>query len=255
MVPIGNSSEAEKIPDSSTNMTRTTARFMPWLILGKPYRMLENILARARQRPSFWNLCHALPELIIRRQASAVTILLKPSRAQRNTTQEKLAMKTKWMASITILALVLCGGAVLSYAQGPGPGGPGWGHGPGPMGHMFRDLNLTDAQRQQVKSIMEANKATMHTLMQQMEQNRLAMLQATSNGAYNQAAIQTLANQQAQLMAQMTMQHQALQHQVYTQVLTADQQAKFNQHVTDEINHITQHLQDMQSGATPPPAE
>ncbi len=164
-------------------------------------------------------------------------------------------MKTKLMASIAILVLVLCGSALLSYAQGPGPDGPGWGHGPGPMGHMFHDLDLTDAQRQQVKSIMEANKATMHPLMQQMEQNRLAMLQATANGAYNQAAIQTLANQQAQLMAQMTVAHQAIQHQIYTQVLTADQQAKFNQHVTDEINHINEHLQKMQSGATPAPVE
>ncbi len=165
-------------------------------------------------------------------------------------------MKMKWMAAVTILAVMVWGGAVMSYAQGPGPGGPGWGmHGHGPMGHMFRDLNLTDAQHQQMKSIMEANKANMHTLMQQMAQNRLAMLQATANGAYNQAAIQTLANQQAQLMAQMTVQHQALEHQIYTQVLTADQQAKFNQQRTDEINRITQHLQKMQSGATPAPTE
>jgi len=161
-------------------------------------------------------------------------------------------MKMKLMVAMTILALMMCGGATMTYAQGPG--GPGM-HGFGPMGHMFHDLNLTEAQRQQVKSIMDANKTTMHSLMQQVEQNRLAMLQATSNGAYNQAAIQTLANQQAQLMAQMTIQHQALQHQIYTQVLTADQQAKFNQHVTEEINHINEHLQEMQSGATPPPAE
>ncbi len=165
-------------------------------------------------------------------------------------------MKTKWIVSITILALMFCGGTALSYAQGPGPDGPGWGmHGHGPMGHMLRDLDLTDAQMQQVKAIMDANKANMHTLMQQMEQNRLAMLQATSNGAYNQAAIQTLANQQAALMAQMTMQHEALQHQIYTQVLTADQQAKFNQRRADEIKRITTRLHRMQSGATPAPTE
>jgi Spy/CpxP family protein refolding chaperone len=120
---------------------------------------------------------------------------------------------------------------------------------------MFHDLNLTDTQKQQVKTIMEANKAAMHALMMQMAQNRLAMLQATSNGTYNQAAIQNLANQQAQLQAQMTVQHQALEHQVYTQVLTADQQAQFNQHITDEISHVTEHLQKMQSGAPPAPEQ
>lgn len=167
-------------------------------------------------------------------------------------------MKMKWIGTITILALMFCGGAMMAYAQAPGPEGPGWGmHEHGPMGHMLRDLNLTDAQHQQVKALMEANKTTMHALMLQMEQNHLAMLQATSNGTYNQAAIQSLASQQAQLQAQMNIQHQALEHQVYTQVLTADQQAKFNQQRTDEITRITQHIQKMQSGATPPapPAE
>jgi len=162
-------------------------------------------------------------------------------------------MKMKWIGAITVLALMFCGGALVSYAQGPGPGGPGWGmHEHGPMGHMFRDLNLTEAQHQQIKALMESNKTAMHSLMLQMEQNRLAMLQATSNGAYNQAALQSLVNQQAQLQAQMGMQHQALEHQIYTTVLTADQQAKFNQQRTDEITRITQHIQKMQSGATAP---
>lgn len=167
-------------------------------------------------------------------------------------------MKMKWIGAVTIMSLMLCGGAMMSYAQGPGPGGPGWGmHEHGPMGHMFRDLDLTDAQHQQVKALMDANKTAMHSLILQMMQNRLAMLQATANGAYNQAAIQTLVSREAQLEVQMKMQHQALEHQIYTQVLTADQQAKFNQQRTDEINRITQHIQKMQSGAAPeaPPTE
>ncbi len=163
-------------------------------------------------------------------------------------------MKMKWVGVMAIVAMMVCGSSMM-YAQGPGPGGPGWGmHEHGPMG-MLRDLNLTDAQQTQVKSIMEANKANMHSLMLQLEQNRLATLQATANGTYNQAALQTLATQQAQLQAQMNMQHQALEHQIYTQVLTPEQQAQFNQQRTEEINHITQHIQKLQSGATPAPAQ
>lgn len=163
-------------------------------------------------------------------------------------------MKMKWVGVMAIVAMMVCGSSMM-YAQGPGPAGPGWGmHEHGPMG-MLRDLNLTDAQQTQVKSIMEANKANMHSLMLQLEQNRLATLQATANGTYNQAALQTLATQQAQLQAQMNMQHQALEHQIYTQVLTPEQQAQFNQQRTEEINHITQHIQKLQSGATPAPAQ
>ena len=165
-------------------------------------------------------------------------------------------MRAKLMGAIVILALTVCGGAVMSYAQGPG-GGPGWGgmHEHGPMGHMFADLNLTDAQKQQVKSIMDANKANMHSLMQQMMQNRLAMLQVTSNGAYDAAKIQALATQQAQIQAQMTVQHQAFEHQIYTQVLTTEQRAQLDQKHANEISHITEHLQKMQSGATPAPEQ
>jgi len=153
----------------------------------------------------------------------------------------------------------------LSYAQGPGPGGKahGWGGpggGPG-MGMMLHELNLTDAQKAQVKTIMQANHAAMKPLMLQMEQNRAAILAATANGAYKdpavQAKVQTLANQQAQLQAAMIVNREAIQHQIYTQVLTAEQQAKAEQLRTDQINRINQHLQKMANGTDtpPPPAE
>jgi Spy/CpxP family protein refolding chaperone len=123
------------------------------------------------------------------------------------------------------------------------------------MGHMLRDLNLTDAQQQQVKSIMEANKGNLHPLMLQMEQNRLAMLQATSGGAYDQAKVQALAAQQAQLQTAITVQHEALQHQIYTQVLTADQRAKFDQQRTERINRVTEHIQKMTTANQAAPAQ
>ena len=69
----------------------------------------------------------------------------------------------KWMVVASVLGLLVCGAAMLSYAQGPGShgdfaGGPGHGRG---MGMMLHELNLTDAQKAQVKQIMQANHATM----------------------------------------------------------------------------------------------
>ena len=172
-------------------------------------------------------------------------------------------MKTKMKLTVvaSVMALVLCGAAMVAYAQGPGPGGkgPGWGgpgHGPG-MGMTLHELNLTDAQKAQVKTIMRANHASMKPLMQQMEQNRAALLAATANGAYDAAKIQALASQQAQLQAAMIVNREAIHHQIYTQVLSADQQAKAEQLRTDQINRINQHLQKMANGTDtpPPPAE
>jgi len=165
-------------------------------------------------------------------------------------------MKTKMMVVVSLMALVLGGASMIAYAQGP-EGGPhhGWGGpGPGGMGFIAGELNLTDAQKAQVKTIMQANRASMKPLMQQIEQNRAAMLAATANGAYDQAKITALANQQAQLQAAMTVQHEAIQHQIYTTVLTADQQAKAEQLRTQQISRITEHLQKMASGTETAPA-
>ncbi len=165
-------------------------------------------------------------------------------------------MRTKFLAvTVALLALVLCGTAMLSYAQGPD--GPGFG-GPGGHGHagfMMRELNLTDAQRQQVKALMKTQHQAMGTIGQQMAQIRIAMLQATANGAFDQAKIQTLAAQKAQLEAQITVQHESLQHQIYTQVLNPEQRTKADQLRTDEINRINEHIQKMAQAPAEPPAE
>ena len=85
------------------------------------------------------------------------------------------------------------------------------------------ELNLTDAQKQQIKTMMQAQRATTRPLMQQLAENRKAMLTATANGAFDQAKVQAIANQQSQAMAQLMVQKASMQHQIYTQVLTAEQ--------------------------------
>lgn len=165
-------------------------------------------------------------------------------------------MKTKLMVVASVMALLLCGAVMVAYAQGPeGMGGHhGWdgpGHGPG-MAFWNRELNLTDAQKEQIKTIMKANHASMKTVMQQMAQNRAALLAATANGAYDPAKIQALASQQAQLQAAMVVNHEAVKHQIYTQVLSSDQQAKAEQLRTQEINRINEHLQKMTTGTETP---
>ena len=163
----------------------------------------------------------------------------------------------KLVVVVSVMALLLCGAAMVAYAQGP-EGGPhkGWG-GPGPghgMGMALHELNLTDAQKEQVKTIMKANHATMKTVMQQMEQNRAALLAATANGAYDAAKIQALANQQAQLQAAMIVNHEAIQHQIYTTVLSSEQQAKAEQLRTDQITRINERMKRMAAGTDGPPA-
>jgi Spy/CpxP family protein refolding chaperone len=88
-----------------------------------------------------------------------------------------------------------------------------------------------------------------------MGQLRIAMLQATANGNFDQAKVQALATQQAALEAQMAVQRESMQHQIYTQVLTADQRTKADQLRTEAIAHITEHLQKLSQAPATPPAE
>jgi Spy/CpxP family protein refolding chaperone len=164
-------------------------------------------------------------------------------------------MKTKLVVLVSVIALLLCGVVTMAYAQGSGPEGKafagGRGHGWG-MGFWSGELNLTDAQKAQIKTILQENRTTMKSVAQQMEQNRAAFLAATANGTYDAGKMQTLANQQARLQAAMTANREAIKHQIYTQVLTADQQAKVEQLRTQQINRINEHLQKMANGTDVP---
>ena len=165
-------------------------------------------------------------------------------------------MMMKLMVAASGMALLLCGATIFAYAQGPGPegkgfGGPGHGHG---FEFMARELNLTDGQKAEIKTIMQGNHASMKTVMQQLAQNRAALLAAAANGAYDPVKIQSLATQQAQLEAAMIVNRESIKHQIYTKVLTADQQAKAEQLRTQEINRINEYLQKMSTSTDAPPS-
>ena len=163
-------------------------------------------------------------------------------------------MKTKFRSvAVALLALVMCGAATLSYAQesNQNQGATAWGgHRHGHMGYLAKQLNLTDAQKAQIKTMIQAQRATLRPLMQQMAQNRLAMLNATASGAFDQAKVQAIATQQAQIMAQLAVQKASLHSQIYNQVLTAEQKAKADQLRQNQITRISEHLQKLsQAGA------
>lgn len=163
-------------------------------------------------------------------------------------------MKTKyWSVAVALLAMVLCATATIAYAQQNDAGGAsGWGggHRHGHMGFMARELNLTDAQKTQIKTIMQSQRTTTRPLMLQMVQNRAAMLAATANGAFDQAKVQALATQQSQLMAQMIVQKASVRSQIYNQVLTPEQKTKAEQLRQEQITRINEHVQKLsQAGA------
>ncbi len=163
-------------------------------------------------------------------------------------------MKTKfWSVAIALLALVLCGTAMIASAQQTDESGASaWnGHRHGHMGFMAKELGLTDAQKQQIKTLMESQRTATRPLMLQMAQNRAAMITATTGGAFDQAKVQALATQQSQIMAQFMVQKANLHSQIYNTILTPEQKAKADQLRQNQLARINQHIQKLSQPAEP----
>lgn len=138
-------------------------------------------------------------------------------------------MKRKVLAFAGIAALVI-GATVFALAQHPGGEKMKMrGHGPGDMiEHISRELNLTDAQKAQVKALLDAQQATEKDRHAKLEEIHKQIEAATANGQFDENTVRNLASQQAQLMADQMVDHLRLHAQMYG-LLTAEQKAKADQ--------------------------
>lgn len=137
-------------------------------------------------------------------------------------------MKKRIMVIAGIAVLVI-GATIFAVAQGPGMQGM-HGRGDGPphgdmLEHMARELNLTDAQKQQVKTIMESAESSADGIHAKLEEVHKQLDAATANGQFDEAQVRTLANQQAQLEADMLVEHLRAKSKVFG-ILTAEQRVK-----------------------------
>jgi|ERR1043166_1961760 protein CpxP len=154
-----------------------------------------------------------------------------------------MSLKNK-LSSIFTVALAVVAFAAFSFAQDskattPAPEkdkadrhwkgdgkhsghGEGFGHGGGMM-RMFHDLNLTEAQKTQIHSIMDANKPDQAT-----REEMHTLFEAKHNGtltADQQARFDTLREQQKAKMKSI--------HEQIMNVLTPEQKAQLQQKMTE----------------------
>lgn len=115
------------------------------------------------------------------------------------------------------------------------------------MGFPFKQLNLTDAQKAQVKEVMQKEHSTMKPLMQQMHQMDLQLRQY-SEGTYDEGKVQALVTQQAQTLVQLKVQQTRIHNQVY-QLLTPDQQTKMKEIEANREARMQQHMQSTPASA------
>jgi Spy/CpxP family protein refolding chaperone len=114
----------------------------------------------------------------------------------------------------------------------PGQGGPGAGPGafpggPRPGGALpfLGELNLTDAQKDQIKSIGERSREESKPIAEELRKIQPKKQALIYTGTFDEAAALVLVDQELALQKALTLNQMATQHAVYN-VLTAEQKAK-----------------------------
>jgi len=114
----------------------------------------------------------------------------------------------------------------------------------GREGHMMaffgKYLDLTDAQRAQMKDIMHKEHATMKPLFQQAHQLDQQLRQYVE-GTFDEAKVQALVAQQAQTLVQLKVQETRIHNEMF-QLLTPDQQAKMKDFLAKRDARMEQHM-------------
>jgi protein CpxP len=109
------------------------------------------------------------------------------------------------------------------------------------MGFFAKYLDVTDAQKTQMKAVLQKEHATMKPLHEQARQLDQQLRQYVQ-GTYDDAKVQALVSAQAQTLVQLKVQETRIHNELY-QLLTPDQQAKLKEFEATREAHRQQKMQ------------
>ena len=113
----------------------------------------------------------------------------------------------------------------------------------------MRDLDLTDAQRDQIKSIVEKYSSEMEPITEQARASRIALEEAIESN--DTAAIETASAAVAKVDLQFALLRAKVRAEVFEQVLTEEQRAKvgeFKARLKGEAKSTRPHRHDSERG-------
>ena len=109
-------------------------------------------------------------------------------------------------------------------------GRKGFGKRGGHMGFGFgRGIELTDAQKTQMRSIMESSREANAAVHQQLAELRRQSREAMKASQFDEARFRQLAQQEAALSVEMKVSRARTMSTIYNTVLTAEQRAKVDE--------------------------
>jgi Spy/CpxP family protein refolding chaperone len=142
-------------------------------------------------------------------------------------------------SSVALLLVVL--GIVVARADNSrryGWGGRGWGH-HGPLGYVAHELNLSDAQGSQIKSMWQAERPAVASLVQELASENKEMDSATAQGNLDESKVQAIASRQGETIAKLLIEKERFKSKIYSGVLNPEQRTK-----ADEFQKVWQSRMD-----------
>ncbi len=133
----------------------------------------------------------------------------------------------KFTIGFLVFALVAIG-TIFAFAQKGEKAKHGRGFGHRGFERMAEKLNLNDEQKEQVKQIMEASRAKIQPLTETIRANRQKLQELNANGQFDEAQVQTIANQQGAIAAQLIVEKERAKSQIF-QILTVEQREQAKQ--------------------------
>ena len=135
-------------------------------------------------------------------------------------------MKRAMIWAIAGLALV----AVVAVAGADGVGWRGWrghrwGHF-GPATYLTHQLNLSDAQKEQIKTIWQVERPTVGRLVREVAAEVGEMETATVPDKPNEGRVEEIAARQGASIAKLLIEKERLKSKIYASVLNPDQRTK-----------------------------
>lgn len=93
------------------------------------------------------------------------------------------------------------------------------------MARIAEHLDLTGAQKTEIKSIISAERPLVEPLVRQLAATRKQLRNVSKNGNFDEAQVRSLASQQAQTVAELIVAKERVKSKIYN-VLTPEQRAK-----------------------------
>jgi protein CpxP len=110
------------------------------------------------------------------------------------------------------------------------------------LGYLTDVLDLTQAQQDQAKAIMDKEKPVIDPLMKQLMQAHKDLSSLEDSGTFDEAKVRALAAQNTQAMTELFVQKARI-HAELVQILTPEQKAKLAQVKAKHEAHMQEHMQ------------